>query len=204
MPLRTNIALFYDDYTNVQTASPALIGGAIVSVVQNIGKQTNKGVELEIGLTPARGLNLGGFFSYVSAKSDLDILSPTGQLIVIKGRQIAFTPEYKWGLNGTYVVPVGDSELAMSADYSWQSVQNTNDTAAAINTYPSYGLLNARIELRDAIRKGIDFSVFGTNLANKTYILGGFPLTTQLGFESSIYGEPRMYGASVRVRFGAK
>jgi iron complex outermembrane receptor protein len=204
IPLRTTIALFYDDYKDVQTASPALIAGAIVSVVQNIGSQTNKGVELEFGLTPARGLNLGGFFSYVSATSDLDIVSPTGQLIVVKGRQIPFTPEFKWGFNGTYVVPVGTSELAMSADYSWQSVQNTNDVAAPINTYPSYGLLNARIELRNVIREGIDFSVFGTNLTNNTYILGGYPLATQLGFESALYGEPRMYGASVRVRFGAR
>ena len=49
--------------------------------------------------------------------------------------------------------------------------------------------------------RGDTVRLFGTNLTNKTYILGGLALASALGFESAFYGEPRMYGASLKARF---
>jgi iron complex outermembrane receptor protein len=49
----------------------------------------------------------------------------------------------------------------------------------------------------------IDLAVFATNLLNKTYILGGYPIS-QLGFDGAMYGEPRMYGVSLRYNFGGR
>lgn len=201
-PLRTNLSVFLDKYQDIQISQPVVIPGvAITSLVQNAGRATNKGFEFETTAKPASWLSLGGFVSYLDAHSNVTVAGTSA----IKGRQTAFQPRWKYGLNGRIELPVNDAigTATMSADYSWQSAVNTNETDDRfITTYPSYGVLGARIELANVASSGIDLALFGSNLTNKKYILGGFPLTSSLGFEAAYYGEPRMYGMSARIRFG--
>ncbi len=201
-PLRTNVSLFLDKYKDIQISQPVVIPGvAITSLVQNAGKATNKGFEIETTAKPADWLTLGGFLSYLDAHSDVTVPGTAA----VKGRQTAFQPRWKFGINGRIDLPVGEEigKLSLSADYSWQTKVNTNETNPRfITTYPSYGLLGARLELADIAGSGVDFALFGSNLTNKTYILGGYPLTSTMGFEAAYYGEPRTYGMSVKVRFG--
>ena len=201
VPLRTNIAAFLDKYQDIQISQPVLVPGAgVIALVRNAAKATNKGIEFEGTIVPVEGFSLGGFLSYLDAHSDVTVAGTAA----VDGRQTAFQPKWKYGLNGRFDVPVDESvgRLSLSADYSWQGKVNTNETnPALITTYPSYGVLNARIELGDIGGSGIDLALFGTNLTNKTYILGGLALASALGFESAFYGEPRMYGASLKARF---
>ncbi|HEY4547936.1 MAG TPA: TonB-dependent receptor [Pedomonas sp.] len=201
MPLRTNLSVFLDKYKDIQISSPVVIPNvAIVSVVQNAAKATNKGIEFEGTLQPTDTLSIGGFFSYLDASSDVTVPG-TG---AVKGRQTAFQPKWKFGLNARLDVPLADDvgDLAVSADYSWQSRTNTNEVnPAVVTTYPSYGLLNGRIEFNNIAETGLDVAIFGTNLTNKKYILGGFPMATPMGFETALYGEPRMYGISGKFHF---
>lgn len=201
MPLRTNVAVFLDKYKDIQISSPVVIPNvAIVSLVRNAARATNKGVEFEGTLQPTENLSIGGFVSYLDASSDVTIPGTSA----VKGRQTAFQPKWKFGLNGRLDIPLANNlgDFAISADYSWQSRTNTNETNPAVLTsYPSYGLLNGRIELNNIGNSGFDVAMFATNLTNKKYILGGFPLATALGFETALYGEPRMYGISGKFRF---
>jgi hypothetical protein len=41
-----------------------------------------------------------------------------------------------------------------------------------------------------------------TNVTNKLYALGDFPVWNSLGFHDEIWGEPRMFAAQLRYRFG--
>ncbi len=69
---------------------------------------------------------------------------------------------------------------------------------------PSLSLLNANLNW-DSIGGGpVDLSLFVTNLANKKYNTGGGGLITGLGIDTLTVGEPRMFGARVKVRFGGK
>ncbi len=202
VPLRTNLSAFVDKYKDIQISQPVVIPNvAITSLVQNAGKATNKGFELEGTVRPLDSLTINGFVSYLDAHSDVTVPGTAA----IKGRQTAFQPKWKYGVNGKLDLPVSDAfgTVSLSADYSWQGKVNTNETNTAFRTsYASHGLLGARAEVKDVAGTGIDLAVFGTNLTNKTYILGGFPLVSSLGFESAYYGEPRMYGMSARIRFG--
>lgn len=201
MPIRTNIAAFIDKYKDIQISSPVVIPNvAIISLVQNAAKATNKGIEFEGTIQPHENLTIGGFLSYLDSKSDVTVPGTT----IIKGRQTAFQPKWKYGVNARLELPTYDSvgQWIISADYSWQSRTNTNEAVPGyITTFPSYGLLNARVELNNIAGSGVDLAIFSTNLTNKTYILGGFPLASSLGFDSALYGEPRMYGLSAKVRF---
>ena len=203
VPLRTNLAVFHDKYKDIQISQPVVVPGAgIVSLVQNAASATNKGAEFEATIRPLPGLTLGGFVSYLDAVSDVTVPGTAA----VAGRQTAFQPKWKYGINGQFVTHVGNAgELALSADFSHTSTALTNETNPALLTsYPGYGLLNLRAELREVAGTGLDISVFANNATNKTYILGGLPLGGPLGFESALYGEPRMYGVSVKYRFGAR
>lgn len=202
IPLRTNLAAFIDKYKEIQLSVATLLpSGGIVSLVRNAPRATNKGIEFETTIVPFEGFSLSGFASYLDAHSDVTVPGTPA----VKGRQTAFQPKWKYGINGSLVVPTPESigSLTLSADYSWQGRVNTSDISPLLETsYPSYGLLNARIGLANVGGSGVEASLFATNLTNKTYILGGFPLGDAIGFESALYGEPRMYGASLKFSFG--
>jgi iron complex outermembrane receptor protein len=66
---------------------------------------------------------------------------------------------------------------------------------------PETNLLNLNLNWAAVAGTPIDFSLFATNVTNKKYhvaIFGAFGA----GFESIITGEPRMFGARLRYRFG--
>lgn len=166
---------------------------------QNLPRAINKGVELTGTARPVKALSLTGFVSYLRTYSTSSIPG-----IVVEGRQLTKQPRWKYGFSGTLDIPVRENigSLGLSADWSWQSSQSTADYPTLIPTYPSYGVLNARIEWDNVMKKGIDLSVFATNLTNRTYITGGLPIDA-LGFDAVLYGEPRMFGASAKVHFGS-
>jgi iron complex outermembrane receptor protein len=203
IPLRTNIALFYDDYRNIQTGVGAVTAtGLPAQVIVSAGKAKNKGVEFETTIVPFAQLRLSGFGSYLDAHATKDLVGPDGLPAVIAGQQRSNMPKWKYGLNATYSVPIPDhyGHVDVSADWSWQSKSRNPNIVTTVPFYPSYGLLNARVEWSNAMNSNIDFAIFGTNLTDKAYIQGGYPLGN-LGTEAAVYGEHRMYGISAKIHF---
>ena len=204
VPVRTNIAAFYDTYKNIQvqesvTFTPAGGGAAVVtSLVRNGVEAVNKGFEFETTVMPFRGFNLSGFVSYLNAEPTNTVAGAS-----IKGRQFANQPKWKYGVSAVWALPVPSEygDVTISSDYSWQDDVLLTNTPGIVESIPSYGLVNARVEWANVMRKGVDLSVFATNLADKDYVLGSYPIT-QLGFVSLLYGEPRMVGVSLKVHFG--
>lgn len=198
VPLRTNISLFRDKYEGIQISLPVLTNGTFISLVQNAGKATNKGGEIEVSIKPSSRLTIGAFASYLDAKCATDV----GTACRV-GRQIAFQPRWKWGINGQFAIVESDAgTVTLASDYSHTAKVNTSDPDAPIDTYPGYGVWNARLDWSDALAPGIDISLFANNIANEDYIVGGYPLASALGFDTVLYGEPRTYGLSLRYRFG--
>lgn len=202
VPLRTNLSLFRDKYKNIQISQGVLSGGTFVSAVLNAGRAINKGFEFEGTIVPFSGFSLSGFVSYLDAKCQVN----AGAACRL-GRQIAYQPHWKYSINGQYKVPLpDDSNLTLFASWSYTGKVNTSDSnagaAGLADSFAGYGTLDARVEWNDAIAKGVDLAVFGTNLTNKDYLVGGYSVATDLGSDAILAGEPRMYGMSIRYRFG--
>ena len=202
-PVRTNLALFRDNYRDIQiqeSVTYQAAGGTQIatSIVRNAPKAINQGVEFEAMVAPVRGFTLSGFVSYLDAHSTVSIPG-----VIIAGRQRPNQPQWKYGVSGSFERPLknGVGTLEASADWAWQDEVFTASTPGLVPVNPAYGLLNARITWRDVMGRPLDLSLFGSNLANKTYVLGGFPIAA-LGLDAALYGEPRMYGVSARIRFG--
>jgi iron complex outermembrane receptor protein len=201
-PLRTNISVFRDKYKDIQIALPLLVNNAVISAIQNAASAINKGFELEATVVPVRGVTLSGYASYLSAECQVDAGAACR-----RNRQIAYQPRWKYGVSGVVKLPVDPANITLAADYSFTSKVTTSDPDARSiglsDTYPGYGIVNARLEWRDAIRPGLDLSLFATNITDKVYIVGGYPLASFLGISTALFGDPRTYGASIRFRFGA-
>ena len=202
VPLRTNLSLFRDKYKDIQIAQGVLSGGTLITAVLNAGRAVNKGVEFESTIVPFTGFSLSGFASYLDAKCQVN----AGEACRI-GRQIAYQPHWKYSINGQYKLPLPDeTNVTLFASYSYIGQVNTSDVNAPLvglkDTFAGYGTLDARIEWNDVFAKGIDLAVFGTNLTNKGYFVGGYSLSTDLGVDAILAGEPRMYGVSMKLRFG--
>lgn len=198
VPLRTNLSLFYDKYKGIQITLPVLANGSLINLVQNAGEATNKGGELEVSIKPSAAFTVGGFASFLDAKCATDV----GTACRV-GRQIAFQPRWKAGVNAQYAIfDTAVGALTFSTDFSYTGQVTTSDPDAPIDTYPSYTLWNARLDWENALARGIDLAAFVTNITNEKYIVGGYPIYSAFGFDTALYGEPRMFGASVRFRFG--
>jgi outer membrane protein OmpA-like peptidoglycan-associated protein len=93
--------------------------------------------------------------------------------------------------------------LDVAATYSWTGEQ-TYDIGPhpKITTIPSFSLLNLRVDWTNVFEQPIDVAFFMTNALDSTYATGGVPLYGFLGLEGFTYSEPRMFGFSVKYRFG--
>jgi outer membrane protein OmpA-like peptidoglycan-associated protein len=91
----------------------------------------------------------------------------------------------------------------MSATYSWYGHQYLSIQAGEIYPIqPSYDQLDIRVDWTNFLTYPVDLGFFMTNALDSTHVVGGFPIYTQLGFTSLVYNEPRMFGFSVKYRFG--
>jgi len=201
------------------------------AVVFNAEKAVMDGLELELVMQPVEGLRLTGGYSYIKAKYKKfnQALSGTslqnrvdtcdGEKALIYGVPQTFdfscipynlTPKNLLNLGARYEVPLSRDagSLVFGANYSWVDRIYTSATRTEKDDpnawIPSYGKLDLSFEWNGIMGSNFDLRVFGTNVTNKLYRVHRYPgLYTATGFTTSLYGEPRMYGASLRYRFGA-
>jgi len=66
----------------------------------------------------------------------------------------------------------------------------------------SYGTLDLNLDWKNVLTYPVDLSLFATNVTDQVYRLGGYPIYGVGGFAAFVYGEPQMYGAKIKYRFG--
>lgn len=202
--LTTGLAVFRQDGTDVQKQRSASfdtngdgIPDTVVTVVDNTAEQRNTGGEFELGFSTA-AFNLTGFYSYTK----VEILK--GGATSVLGPEIAQrgTPKHQAGLTGTLDMPVGDlGEIDLTANVTWRSEIFLDDFELE-GRQPSYTLVNLRAEWSDIARSGVSVAAYATNLFDEEYRIGVLGLIAEgLGFQSSVYGEPRMYGVEIGYKF---
>ncbi|MBK8993951.1 MAG: TonB-dependent receptor [Gammaproteobacteria bacterium] len=118
-------------------------------------------------------------------------------------------PENIATLTARYSVPLGDAfgELILIGNVNYRDEQYSSAT-----THPrddpramieSYHVFNLSAEWNGIMGSSVDARAFVNNVADETYRLNNYiGLQQASGFTNSIYGEPRMYGLSLRYRFG--
>lgn len=201
--LRTNIAVFYskssDTQLTINGVSPS--NGSAITLVQNIGKRTVKGVEAEIVARPASFLTFDAGLTYLHAR-----LNNPAEPDVNFVQQ---TPPWTVRVGTTIDTPFSDRFAgALRVDYSFrdksvdgQAVRNAAGNVIYIGRTRDVGLLSARYTLTD-MSNGISLAVYGRNLTNEIYEARAFNIAS-LGLGLGNVAEPRVVGVELRVPFGA-
>lgn len=190
--LSTDLALFLQDYSNIQTSSVALVDGRVVGIVSNTASQKNYGLEFESQLQVG-GLSLGAYYSYVNIS---DVRGSAGDF------RLRGIPHHTAGLNARYAFDLGHAggELAVSGSVSYRSSFPLDDFDVQ-SFQRGYALADARIEWNDIAGSRFSAAAYVNNLTNKVYRLGETSLLDSVGLTSTIFAEPRTWGASLRYRF---
>ena len=219
--LRVNASWFRYVYEDMHVSSLYVRpNGSVVSRIQNAGRATRYGGEIEVAFQPIDSVvtslswsGIRGTFDQFpdpknatkSIANSVDYakrgLSPNNQVAANIDWRIAKTPMgvLTANLNGNW-----QSEtfaIAMSSDnYASGPVifqQPPNEAR---------GLVNARLSLSEipAGDSKLRISAWGRNLGDKQYHEFSFGYGASLGLNLVQYGEPRTYGVDFEVLFGGK
>jgi iron complex outermembrane receptor protein len=206
---RTNADIFHADYQSIQVTQfltiPSPNSGrapTIQPVLFNAASAGLEGVEIEQTLNLPHGLDLSGQGSYFNAQYDRYPARLGGG-----NPGFQYVPRFSFGANATYHLPVDEAwgKISVGIDWSWSGHQSVSPLAdELINTIPHYQDFDIRADWTDMFGRPIDAAFFMTNATDNLYLTGVIPLYTELGITSGAYDPPRMYGFSLKYRFGPR
>lgn len=224
--VRANLALFHAKYKHVQGPQSGTTPGsreyiiavtgdpdrpaAVSTFVSDIGDIKAYGFELDLTVTPTRGLVFGGAVGYTH--SEFTRRNPT-LVSAAGGRyELTFRPDWTasaWAQYDTEPLGSSDAFLSLRGDWRWQSDMNFAQNpslpayqsfARTIREAPAYSVFNARAALRDLDLGGIktELALWGKNLTdNRT---ANFALFAG-GTAAANFIPARTYGLDLTVAF---
>jgi iron complex outermembrane recepter protein len=218
-------AAFYTDISNLQVTADA--GSCSSRVVFNVPKAHTMGIEAELSISPAPGLDLSINGSLLEAKFDSDVTTTAGVVIagIRDGNRLPTVPNFQISANASYSFPVADGADAyvaasfqhVGSRYTQPSDQEGNPrsfvSGLAFNGAPGTGATVVDLRLPSYnyvnLSAGVDWTnglgvmLYVTNLFDENALLsfdrerGG---RARLGFN---IGQPRQIGITLRKRFGS-
>jgi iron complex outermembrane receptor protein len=198
--IRFNLAVYYDDYQDVQKVATITLPGttALSSQTVNAAKASVQGVEADViwrvtddfTLNGAAGLVDGEYKRFVDLTGD-------------RSNEPFDVPEWTFNVGGRYVMPTAVGDLGLQVDYQWQDEYYLDPQAYDVVDFvqPSRGLLGARVSL-EVEDWNAQFALVGKNLTDKEYLASGASPYKSLGFNFAVVGEPRTVGLEFVKRFG--
>jgi iron complex outermembrane recepter protein len=192
--LSANLAVFYQDYKNVQKQASSIdSAGNVNTIITNTARQKHYGGELEVTLSSGP-IDLTAFYSYV--KVDISQGRQPGEF------ELVGAPHHQLGANLAYRLPVPDTvgAASLNANVAYRSRQHL-DKNDVQGSEPAYALVNLRANLDNIAGTGVGAALFMNNVFDKYYRIGVIGIYKEAGYISSVYGEPRTYGVELSYRF---
>ena len=217
-----NAAAFYNDISDLQVTLDA--GTCSSRIVFNVEDAHTMGLEAELGVTPAEGLNFNISGSWVEAEFDTTLPAPlTVATGIREGNRLPSVPEFQLSVNGSYEFPVSNgAEAYVAASFTHvgsrftQPADQENNPRTFVTGLPfggapadasttvdllldDYQLVNVSAGLD--LDSGLSFILYVNNVFDENALLsfdrerGG---RARLGYT---VGQPRTIGLTVRQEF---
>ncbi len=191
--MRATGAIFYYDYSDVQTQVQVNVGALSVVRLGNVPEAEVKGAELELRWLPTGRLELGLGVSFLDTELGA-FSSPVGP--VAAGKELPNAPELSLISDARYEVPIGDYTLAFGANARYSDSAFRDSLNQQLLWSQAQWMYNGNIELASA---AWSLSLWGRNLSDEQVsqsagnngIGNGFTLTQA----------PRTYGATFKYSF---
>jgi iron complex outermembrane receptor protein len=227
-----NVAGFYNDFRNQQlllALNPNQPGLGPASGIQNVGKSRIWGFEVETSIQPFEGFVIDAGYTYLNTELKK---VPSGTVcgaycIVFNGLvgdPLPLSPKNKFTITADYTLPLDESIGRISLGATFTHVDNqlsnyidkvptvtigggaltvpTPSNVISLATLEARNLLNLNLNWNGIMGRPVDLMVFATNVTDKHYIAYTPGLFQSTQFETAVLGEPRMFGARLKVRFG--
>jgi len=174
--------------------------------LNNAGKQSVQGFELDTTIRPTQALVLTFAVTHLDPLFDSFTESPVGDLT---GQRPGGIPSWSLATSATYTHEFGNSgnKLMTRVDYNHESNTPINNGLPAFNA----SLGNTRIFSREVnlvnasmilqLDNGLEVGGWARNLLDDKYIITVFDSTAQAGSVSGYPNQPRTYGGLVRFKF---
>lgn len=200
--LIANASFFYTDYENIQqTVLASASDGSFASVVENAGKATIRGGELELKARPFPRVDLSAGLGWTDFdyKENLSF-NNDGELENNRGRKPYNTPQFTMNLSAAYTLDTPFGEVTPRVSWYHQSVVNYSEEVAWLTEQDTFGLLSARVglELNDG---KTEVALWGTNLLDRVYSDNAISFDDGFAVADIFYGPPRLYGIEIIRHF---
>ena len=204
-----SLAAFHAKYDGFQTNSFDVVAGATVTRLTNAGSVRTRGLEADLLARPMEGLSLTGGIAYTDAEVVRFRCPPpaaTNCADNINGKDLPFSPDWKFSVNADYRLPLGDAlpfDVGINTSYVWQSEQQYDLGAPPAGPGPntiqdSYGLWDASLVFTDKEER-VRLALMVKNITDQSFtsvkVPGAF-IRQQIPREADRY-----YGASLRVSY---
>jgi len=224
-PYRLNVAAFYGKYKRIQTQAiiPFCVTDACTAsytdlIIFNVGQADIKGIELEGTFKPTPELTFDAGYSYQYGSYGANSIIPQPRNITapvsstnpidyssgvnLEGREFAGIPRHTVNLSMTYAptfVPENIGKPSMNINWAWRN-KTLGDSNLGVAPTAAFGVLNARLTLRDVRETRVSVALWAQNLLNTAYQLNCLD-NTSIGYTSCHWGDPRTYGLTASVDF---
>jgi iron complex outermembrane receptor protein len=186
------------------------------SRIDNAGKATVKGLELEAIATPVGGLRLNASATFTKAEYDEYVTinnrfagpapgcDAVTRLCDFSGHRLVQTPEYTFNLGAQYVIRTGFGEVTPRVDVFRSGDLYFLSANSPLERQKAYTLVDANVTWRDAggrfsveafVRNATDEDVISNDGLQSNTLGNGF------GLDNYTYYPPRTYGVRVGVNF---
>jgi iron complex outermembrane recepter protein len=199
--LRTNLAIFYSDYDDIQRLLTDTTTTPVTTVTTNAGKAEIRGGELEFTWFPIDSLELSGWYSYTDAEFT-EFTNPfNGQ--DLSGAPFARAPENMGSFSARWQLPLAATAgtFNVGASYWFTDDYSSNDDFHPTVMIDGYELVNAYVDWAGVFGSKLDIGLFCNNVTDEEYNLAVLNIYTSLGFDARMPGEPQTYGVTLTYHF---
>lgn len=199
--------------TYVSPSAVCTQGGAprAGNAVVNAAKATIDGVEAEVVIAPSRAFKISLAGSYLDARYNKFPLIQGGVTYDLSGNVLSQAPKWAGVVNVDYTFPeMAFGTPVLNVSYAYQTKIVFSDFNGANAILPNqadpfafqsaYGLMNARLALKDVGGRDIEAALWVRNLFNKDYFNNKINAGA-IGYVAGTMGEPRTYGVNLTYSF---
>lgn len=198
-----NLAVYRNNFTNLQVQNQFIVGAATLSAIRNAGKAYSQGFEVEAVARPVPELTLNAtaafskaiYTNYITGAPPNYPAAPTG--FSLAGKRVPYTPKAKFTFGGRYDIDLGDAGvLTPSANAVISSSFYNTDYNTVLDIQKAYAKVDLRLGWRTSDdRYGVDLFVENVgDIAVKNRGVFG-----SQGLNAS-YETPRFYGVRLSFR----
>lgn len=198
--LRLNMAGFLQKHKDYQVfAFVSLPGGGTQLTVTNAGEVTTKGVEVDAQWAVNDYITLTTAYGFTDAEFDR-FANGGGPGVDFDGNTPSEAPKHNISIRADIRYPLAGGEVVFQPDYYYRSEFFSNPNNLAVNLNEGLDQFNARLGYEHGSGRWSAY-LWAKNISSETKQI--FNSVSFLGIPRATFNEPRTFGATLKVNFGA-